>query len=134
MNDFCLKDQKLVNETKCENLRQKVSTQKKIPEEIKTSATRGKENEPSAGEKEFQQLAAQNGTNLRTWKRLRRDGVVAVHLSDNGSEMGSKQKGTTLLKEVQEEAENRKRSKKENEVVLVGHLLAEHMGLAEVAV
>ena len=37
------------------------------------------------------------------------------------------------FKEVQEEAESGKRSKKENEVVLVGHLLAKHLGLTEAA-
>ena len=59
--------------------------------------------------------------------------MEAAHLSDNGFESGSKRKGTAPLKELQEETENRKRSKKENEVGLEGHLLAEHMGSAKVA-
>ena len=37
------------------------------------------------------------------------------------------------LKEVLEEAEEGKRCKKEAEVVLVGHLLAKHLGSAEAA-
>ena len=95
---------------------------------------RGKENEPPPGEVEVQQPTTQNGAKLGTWKQLRRDGVEAAHLSDNGFKSGSKWKGTAPLKELQEETENRKKSKKENEVGLEGHLLAEHMGLAEVAV
>ena len=59
--------------------------------------------------------------------------MEAAHLFDNGFESGSKRKGTAPLKELQEETGNRKRSKKENEVGLEGHLLAEHMGSAKVA-
>ena len=119
--DICLKEQKQVNVIRCESLGQKASNQKKNLEETKTFVNRGKENEPPASEVEFQQPAAQNGAKLGTWKRLRRDGVEAAHLSDNGFESGSKRKGSALLKELQEETENWKRSKKENEVGLEGH-------------
>ena len=95
---------------------------------------RGKENEPPTGEDEFQQPVGQNGAKLGTWKRLRRDGAEVTHQSGNGSESGSKRKGSEPLRVLQEETESWKRSKKENEAGLEGHPWAEHMGSAEAAV
>ena len=112
MIDICLKDQKQANEIRSKSLGQKASNQKKLLEETKTFVNRGKENEPPAGEVEVQQLATQNGAKLGTWKRLRRDGVEAAHLSDKGSESGSKRKGAAPLKELQEEQRTGKEARK----------------------
>ena len=98
--DICQKDKKQVNVAKSESLGQNTRSQKKLPEETKTFVNRGNENEPPAGEVEFQQPVAQNGAKLGTWKRLRRDGVEVAHLSDNGSKSGSKRKGSAPLKEL----------------------------------
>ena len=68
-----------------------------------------------------------------TWKRLRRDGELAASVTSAMLGIGSKRKGTTPLKEVQKELENGKRCKKEDEVALMGQLMARHLGLAEAA-
>ena len=131
--DICLNEQKQVNVARSESLGQNKRSQKKLPKETKTLVNRGKENEPPAGEVEIQQPAGQNGAKLGTWKRLRRDRAEVTHHSDNGSESGTKRKGSAPLKVLQEETESWKRSKKENEAGLEGHPWAEHMGSTEAA-
>ena len=74
-----------------------------------------------------------NGVKQGTWKRYWREGENARSLIGTGSESRSKRKGTMPLKEVLEEAEEGKRCKKEEDVVLMGHLLAQHLGSVESA-
>lgn len=75
----------------------------------------------------------EKGGNRGTWKRIRRDGDEIGSYSTTGPETGSKRKRMTLSKEVQEKIETGKRSKKEEEVVFMGHLMARHLGSAEAA-
>lgn len=72
--------------------------------------------------------------NQGTWKRLRRDGDETRNYFTTMLETGSKRKGMTPSTEVQEEIETGKRSKKEQEVAFMGHLMVRHLGSAEVAV
>ena len=69
-----------------------------------------------------------------TWKRFRRDSEAAASYTTAVPETGSKRKGTTPSKEVQKEMETRKWSKKEEEVALMGQLMARHLGSTEAAV
>ena len=59
-----------------------------------------------------------------TWKRFRRDGETATSYNKAVPETGLKRKGTTQTKEVQKEMETEKWSKKEEEVALMGQLMA----------
>lgn len=74
----------------------------------------------------------EKGGNQGTCKRIRRDGEAAASYTIAMLEIGSKRKGMTLLKEIQKEMEIGKRSKKEEEVALMGQLMARHLGSAEV--
>ena len=67
------------------------------------------------------------------WKRFRRDGETTTSYNITVPETDSKRKGMTPTKEVQKEMETEKRSKKEEEVVLLGHLMARHLGSVEAA-
>ena len=130
-SEILLKDLIQATETKSENTRQKTNSPKKLPEKKKTPENRGKGIESSSGAKTTQAREVQNGANQGTWKRYRREGENAGSLIGTEVESGSKRKGTMLLKEVLEEAEEGKRCKKEEEVVLMGHLLAQHLGSVE---
>ena len=132
-SEVLLKDLIQANEPKSESSRQKTISPKKLPEKKKTPENRGKGNKPSSGVKTTQAREVQNGVNQGTWKRYRREGENAGSLIGTGSESRSKRKGTMPLKEVLEEAEEGKRCKKEEDVVLMGHLLAQHLGSVEPA-
>ena len=67
------------------------------------------------------------------WKRFRRDGETTTSYNITVPETDSKRKGMTPTKEVQKEMETEKRSKKEEEVVLMGQLMARHLGSVEAA-
>ena len=118
-------------EIKIESLRQRTSTTKKLPEKKKISENRGKENEPPSKAKTNQFQEEQKGVNQGTRKRFRGDGKDAASLTIDRPEIGSKWKGTMPIKEAFKKAKSGKRSKKEAEVVLVGYLLAKHLGSAE---
>ena len=134
IGEAILNDNIQATEIKIESLRQRTSTTKKRPEKKKIPENRGKENEPPPKAKTNQVQEKQHGVNQSTWKRFRREGKVAASSTVDGPEIGSKRKGEMPIKEALEETEPEKRSKKEAEVVLVGHLLAKHLGSAEVAV
>ena len=71
------------------------------------------------------------GVNQGIWKRIQQDGDEATSYTAAVPETGLKRKGTMLLKEVQDKTESGKWSKKEEEVVVVGQLMAKHLGSAE---
>ena len=130
-SEAILKDQIQVPQLKCESLGQKTSTPKKLPKKKKFSESRGKENEPPSGAKEIQDQEVKRGVNQGIWKRIQQDGDEATSYTAAVPETGLKRKGTMPLKEVQDKTESGKWSKKEEEVVVVGQLMAKHLGSAE---